>query len=45
LEARPRKVVIAEGGSKWSGGEASAIGTLLSECAAGTGRTLSPGAS
>ena len=27
LEARPRKVVIAEGGPKWSGGEASAIGT------------------
>ena len=45
LEHAPGRSLIAEGGPKWSGGEASAIGTLLSECAAGTGRTLSPEAS
>jgi len=42
LEHAPGRSLIAEGGPKWSGGEASAIGTLLSECAAGNGRTLSP---
>jgi hypothetical protein len=45
LEHAPGRSWIAEGGPEWSGGEASAIGTLLSECAAGTGRTLSSGAS
>src|SRR5438105_2310551 len=43
LEHAPGRLLIAEGGPKWPGGEASAIGTLLSECAARIGQTLPRG--
>src|SRR5207253_7003439 len=37
LEHAPGRLLIAEGGPKWPGGEASTIGSLLSEVPRGSG--------